>query len=169
MLSWLQKFSDRARLGRQTGWCAGPTLAVMVCVAICAAPGQAKDNGYEVSHQDQVVLVTGESGSLSLSIRGTDKRTISKDGPVTIALTSSSSGLALAKSRFGRADSADPAAERPRFDLPLLGKEKGRYRLTIVTKFWLCRRRTCVPIRHESGVDVQVETAPPAPPAERTR
>jgi len=131
-------------------------LVVLVVAAVAAADGEA----YELRVPASIEVQPGVASTVSLTIAGTGTRTISKDGPVRIELSSPT--LKLPRTRYERRHAADPAAETPRFDLRFTAPAAGDHELALELRFWVCGTRTCRPVRATQTIAVQA--AAPAPP-----
>ena len=128
-----------------------------------AAPPRA---GFRVALPGRFDVDQGQSGTVSLTIAPESGYTISQAGPVRVALAAEpAGGLELPRRRYQRGHAADRMADAPRFDLAVHGARAGRYRLAVEVRFWLCRGRTCRPIRVARAVAVEVRAvaAPTAP------
>ena len=137
------------------GW----ALAVMVAAALPATA--APRPGYTIALPERIEVAAGQTGEVSLTIAPQAGYTISRSGPLRVSLTAQpADAVELPRRRYQRAHAADRLAESPRFDLTLRGARPGRHRLTIDILFWLCRGRTCRPVRAERAVAIEVR--PPA-------
>jgi hypothetical protein len=132
----------------------GPSLALALLLAM---PAVAAPPTIELRTPDEVNLVAGAAGAVSLTVVPPQGRTISADGPVRIAL--SGDGLTLPRRRYARRDAADPAAEAPRFDLRVRGAAAGDHALRIEVRLWLCGARLCRPVHAARTVRVRVAPA----------
>jgi len=135
---------------------AGPACSclVVLLVAAAAAPPPA---GYRVSLADRLDLRTGQGGAVSLTIAPAPGYSISQAGPLRVVLSAAPpDGLVLPRRRYSRRHAADRLADAPRFDLAVRAARAGRYRLDVDVRFWLCRGRSCRPIRVDRRVVVDV-------------
>lgn len=125
------------------------------------APARADAAEHELRTGGAVVVKVGERGAGSLTIVPGSGRSI-HDAALTVRLSvEPAEGLRLERRRYGRADAADPRADAPRFDLAFVADKPGRYDLVAEARFWLCARRTCVPIRDRARIPVVVEPITP--------
>jgi hypothetical protein len=131
-------------------------ITLLLLVALPAA-ARAQRPGYELLLPESVVVAEGAEAKVSLTISPAPGRSISRKGPLRVALSAEpADGLVLPRRRYRRADAADVLAESPRFDLAVRGRRAGRHRLRVAVRFWLCGRRTCWPVAAERGVAVEV-------------
>jgi hypothetical protein len=114
---------------------------------------------HELRSGGAVELVAGARGAASLTLVPSAGRRIDPDAPLSLRLAvTPAEGLKLPRPRLGLADAADPRAEAPRFELPLEAVAAGSYLLTVETRFWLCRQKTCRPVRDTTTIAVTVAT-----------
>jgi hypothetical protein len=119
----------------------------------------------------EVTLRVGERGAGSLTVAPRAGAQIPPGAPLTVRLSvrpeedDDPAGLELGRRRLHRTQAADPRADAPRFDLPVVARAPGRYRVEADVRFWVCRRRTCRPVRDRAEIPVVV-AAPSPPPDE---
>lgn len=139
------------------GWAA---LAVAVVAAQPAAA--APPPGFTIALPEQIEVAAGQGGEVSLTIAPQPGYTISRSGPLRVSLSAQpADAVELPRRRYQRAQAADRLAESPRFDLAVRGVRPGRHRLAIDILFWVCRGRTCRPVRAERAVAIEVRAAAP--------
>lgn len=126
-------------------------LVVAALLLVAAAPARADDT-WEVRVDDSAEVSAGANAAVSLTIAGLGGRVVSKDGPVRVALASST--LKTPKVRYDRRNAADPAADSPRFDLKFSAAEAGDHELAVDIRFWLCGKRSCRPVHTRRTVKV---------------
>ncbi len=145
-----------------------PVAAMSLCLAAgpaAARAGAPLPDRYQISLPARMELDQGHSGAASLTIAPDPGYAISQTGPLLVALAvSPEPGLELPRRRYHRGQAADRLAAAPRFDLALRAARAGRYRLTVRILFWLCRGRTCRPIRTAREVAVEVRLPGPGGP-----
>jgi hypothetical protein len=123
------------------------------------AAGEAAPD-YRLDHPPEVAVEVGRPGSASLTIVPRAGRTVSRSGPILIALRAEPDGaIELPRRRYRRADAADARAEAPRFDLRMIARGPGDHRLEAEVRFWLCGRRVCWPVRDRLSIRVHVGAA----------
>jgi hypothetical protein len=111
----------------------------------------------------------GERAQVSLEVAPGEGLTIHAGAPLRVSLTVEPDGaITLPRRRLRRRDAADPRAGAPRFDLPFVAVRAGTHQLVAEVRFWLCRRRTCWPVRDKVAISVTVGAPPVAPGAEST-
>ena len=133
-------------------------VAVVVALASVAAAAGAT---YELRVPESVEVSPTVASTVSLTIAGTGTRTISKEGPIRIDLSSPT--LTLPRTRYERRHAADPAAETPRFDLKFTAPTAGDHELVLALRFWVCGAKTCRPVRASKTIIVKA-AAPAATP-----
>jgi hypothetical protein len=139
-------------------------MTALAGVLVIAPAAAAPPTGYQIALPAELALDVGQAGAASLTIAPEPGYTISRTGPLRVALAAEpEAGLELPRRRYQRSHAADRLAEAPRFDLAVRGASAGRYRLTVDILFWLCRGRSCRPVRVARAVDVEVRAAPPPP------
>lgn len=136
-------------------------LVLVVLLVALAGPAEA-DEAYELRVPAEVEVEPGVASTVSLTLAGTGTRTISRDGPIKIELSSPT--LTLPRTRYQRRHAADPAAEAPRFDLRFTAPAAGDHELVLDLRFWLCGTKACRPVHATHTVTVRA-TAPEPPPA----
>ena len=136
----------------------GLLVVVLVAAASVAAAAGAT---YELRVPETVEVKPDDSTTVSLTIAGTGTKTISKEGPIRIDLSSPT--LTLPRTRYERRHAADPAAETPRFDLKFTAPTAGDHELVLALRFWICGARTCRPVRATKTIAVRA-TAPQEAP-----
>ena len=136
-------------------------MRLVLLALLLLAPSVARaDDGWELRIDESVEVEAGAAAAVSLTIAGTGGRTISKDGPVRVEISSTT--LELKRTRYDRRNAADPAADAPRFDLKLVAKP-GDHELAIDARFWVCGKRTCRPVRARRTVAVHAAEPAPTP------
>jgi hypothetical protein len=107
-------------------------------------------------------VAVGQGGAISVTVAAEPGYTISRDGPLRIAVTAPT-GLVMAKRRYARADAADARADDPRFDLRFKVEAVGEHTVAMTLRFWVCAARSCRPVSLERTVLVRGIAAQPAP------
>jgi len=152
--------------GKVAVWAVG--FSMNAAFAALAALGGARPaaaapprTGYQIAVPETIELVAGRTEAVSLTIAPEPGYTISRTGPLRIALSAEPAGaLELPRRRYHRAHAADRLASAPRFDLAVRAVQPGRHRLAIDVLFWLCRGRVCRPVRAARAVAIDVRAAP---------
>lgn len=141
----------------------GLGLVAALAVALLAAgvvTGERPE--YEIKLGEVGPLEVGAASSQTLTIAPLRGRRISRDGPLSIdVLVDPPAGLELPRPRLRLRDAVDPEAQSPRFEIPLLARAAGSYRLEIDVRFWICARRTCRPVRERRAAEISVIEPPP--------
>jgi hypothetical protein len=138
-----------------------PWLVIVVIGATAPAAALASP-AFELRLPERSAVKIGARAEISLTIAARPGHTISRDGPLAIDVSiEPAAGLDLARRRYRRDDAVDAEADAPRFEIAVAGKTAGQYRLRIKARFWVCRKRTCWPVRATGEVPVDVAPASP--------
>jgi len=156
--------------GTWNGWIPGIAVVVAVAGVVAMGPSLAAAQPSSGPGADHVVIladsdtaVRGDNRALSLAITPSPGYSISRDGPLTVALSvTPDEGITLPRRTYQRRHAADPRAASPRFDLAYGADRAGRYTMTVSLGFWICGKHTCWPVRHTRRVQITV-----SPPAKR--
>ncbi|MCB9561726.1 MAG: hypothetical protein H6709_16720 [Kofleriaceae bacterium] len=146
----------------------GATLAIVAIAAaglgVAAAPdgGVDADAPWQLRLPDAVEVAPGVAATVSLTVAPAAGWTVSRDGPLRIALASST--LTLPRRRYRRGHAVDPAADAPRFELKLTAPTAGEHALDVDVHAWLCAGKTCRPVHAHRTVAVHAAEPPPPPP-----
>jgi hypothetical protein len=133
------------------------TLCALALAALAgAAAAEPARPGYRIALPERAELAAGRSGAVSLTIAPEPGHVISRSGPLRVALTADPAALELPRRRYQRKHAADHLAEAPRFDLAVRAVRPGGHRMTVDILFWLCRGRTCRPVRASRSVAIDV-------------
>jgi hypothetical protein len=133
------------------------TLCALALAALAgAAAAEPARPGYRIALPERAELTAGQSGAVSMTIAAQPGYSISRSGPLRVALSADPDALELPRRRYQRKHAADRLAEAPRFDLAVRAVRPGQHRLSIDVLFWLCRGRTCRPVRAARSVAVDV-------------
>ena len=101
--------------------------------------------------------MVGDERALALTIAPRPGYAISRDGPLVVTVVvRPDQGLELRRRRYLRRHAADARAASPRFDLAYRAARAGRYTVVVEVRFWLCRQRTCRPVRAKRRVGIEV-------------
>ena len=141
----------------------GGVLVLALGLLLVARADAQRQPGWEVRVGDKIELVTGASGSLSVSIAVDRGLTVSRDAQVIVDLAPEP-GLTFRRRRLGRSDAVDPEADAPRFAVAVRGDQPGEHTVHVRVRFWLCGGKVCRPIDVRRTATVVVST--PAPPAD---
>jgi hypothetical protein len=122
---------------------AAVALAVLLAPAARAAESDPA-KGYTIETGASTTSVArGEQGKLSFEIRARGGWHVDPRTPLKIEL-SAPAGLALAKTRLGKKDAVDPAAESPRFEAPFTAAAAGAHEAKAKLDFFVCSDEACV-------------------------
>lgn len=135
-------------------------LAVLALLIGTGAEAQ-RQPGWEIRVGDKVVLATGASGTIPVSIAVDRGLTVSRDAQVILDVAPEP-GLTFRKRRLGRTDAVDPEADAPRFAVAVRGDAEGEHTVKLRIRFWLCGGKSCKPIdvRKTAVVSVATVAAP---------
>jgi hypothetical protein len=130
----------------------------VACGAVALWAGAARAEGpagYAIEAPARVEAEVGAMAEISFSIAPEAGFAIAREGAFWIELAPSpEAALELPRARYGRRDAADARAVAPRFDLQVRPREPGSFELAVTASFWLCRRRSCVPVSDTRTIDI---------------
>ena len=119
------------------------SLAVLVALTMTVAAQ--REPGWEVRVPERLEVAVGDAGTLPIAIAVDRGLAISKDAPVIVDLVAPA-GVAIKKTRLGRADAVDPGADAPRFAVAVKPGEPGDHVVRVRLRAWLCGGKVCRPI-----------------------
>lgn len=109
----------------------------------------------EVTLEAPPSLVAGDRAQLVAVVRVRP----SSDRPVLVTPTHEGTAVEVVRGRMLRADAVDPNAEELRFSVPIVARTPGTSVVRVVATGYACER-TCVAVRGEASVVLQVARAP---------
>jgi hypothetical protein len=131
---------------------------VAACSAVALVKGSARAEGPAPYTIEAPVRVEAEVGSLaevSFSIVPEAGFMIAREAPFGIELRPEPEALLeLPRTRYLRQHAADSRARAPRYDLQVRPRQAGTSQLSITSSFWICRRRSCLPVRDSRTIEV---------------
>ncbi|MEM9489609.1 MAG: hypothetical protein AAGC55_10720 [Myxococcota bacterium] len=137
-------------------------VVIVIATAPAATSAQAADD-HDIALTDRDSAVVGDTRALILTITPRPGYTISRDGPLTIALTASpSEGLIVPRRRYQRRHAVRAQSAAPTFELVYRAARAGRYTLTVEIHLWLCGAQTCRPVRATRRVQIELTERPPS-------
>lgn len=142
------------------------TVALLVALVAMVVPGDrvvaGPAAGARVEVPERVELVAGAGGTLPIAIVVDHGMTVSRDAGVIVDLAGDSA-IAIKRRRLGRTDAVDPAADAPRFAVPLRSETAGDYGVRVRLRFWVCGQKVCKPIEARRNIAVAVSAAQAVP------
>jgi hypothetical protein len=131
---------------------------IVVLALALAPPARAEEPSYDLYQPSPPALTVDRPASISLSVAPRPGYRLLGDGPVTLRL--SGTGLLLPRPELRREDAADPRAEVPRFEVPVVPTRAGQARLEADLVFYVCRQKRCRPIETRATWALEVSAAP---------
>jgi hypothetical protein len=140
----------------------GKVVLVLALVASVARTEAGPSSGARVEIPERIELVAGAGGTLPIAIVLDRGLTVSRDAGVILDLAPDAA-VTIKRRRLGRADAVDPAADAPRFAVPVRADTPGDYRMRVRLRFWACRTKVCRPVEARRNVAISVAAPAPAP------
>jgi hypothetical protein len=139
-------------------------IALAALAVGAAAPAHAAGGASDAASTYRIVtdgstlaLRRGEKGKVVVAVVPVEKGIhVNREFPLKFKV-SSSPGLAVAKTELVRADAVDPAAENPRFEVPIAATAAGSQQVTVQMRFAICSDAWCVPQQRTVTVAVDVK------------
>jgi hypothetical protein len=125
---------------------AGLALALAAAAPALAVDGASAATTYRVvTDGSSRTLRVGEKGKLVVVVDPLEKGIhVNREFPLKYKVEPSA-GLRVEKSEWKRGDAVDPAAENPRFEIPVVGVAKGAQQVAVLMRFAICSDSWCVP------------------------
>lgn len=114
-----------------------------------------QDPRFELRATAEESYPSGELGRFGVTLTAAEGWHVNQDYPTNVTL-SAPEGLSLPKSVFEKADAAEFADERARFDVPFTPGGAGEHRLTALVDFAVCTDETCIPVQRTLAVVLPV-------------
>ncbi len=138
-------------------------IALAVLAAALALPATAVDGACAASTYK--VVTDGSSRSLELGKKGKvvvdvvplEKGIhVNREFPLKYKVEPSA-GLKVDKVEWKRTDAVDPAAENPRFEIPVTAAAKGPQQVAVLMRFAICSDAWCVPQTRTVTIPIEVK------------
>jgi hypothetical protein len=137
-------------------------IALAVLVAALAGNARAVDGAsaastYRISTDGSSrSLDLGKAGKVVVDVVPLEKGIhVNKDFPLRYRVEPSA-GLKVFKLEWKRPDAVDPAAENPRFVIPVTASARGAQQVTVQMRFAICSDAWCVPQTRTVTVPIDV-------------
>jgi hypothetical protein len=136
------------------------TLAALLLAAALPAAGSDGSNAastYKVVTDGSVrTLAPGAKGKVVVDVVPLEKGIhVNREFPLKYKVEPSA-GLRVDKLEWKRADAVDPAAENPRFEIPVAATAKGAQQVVVQMRFAICSDAWCVPQTRTVTVPIEV-------------
>jgi hypothetical protein len=126
-------------------------IAAAVLAAFLALPADATDGASAASTYKVVTdgssrtLELGKKGRVVVDVVPLEKGIhVNREFPLKYKVEPSA-GLKVDKVEWKRADAVDPAAENPRFEIPVTAAGRGGQQVAVQMRFAICSDAWCVP------------------------
>lgn len=133
-------------------------LAFALALPAAASDGANAANTYKVVTDGSVrSLAVGKQGKIVVDVVPLEKGIhVNREFPLKYKVEAST-GLKVDKVEWKRTDAVDPAAENPRFEIPVTAVAKGGQSVTVQMRFAICSDAWCVPQTKTITVPVDVK------------
>ena len=138
-------------------------LAALVLAAaapVAAAPAAPSDPAATytvVTDGSTRALEVGKKGKVVVDVVPLEKGIhVNREFPLKYKVEPSA-GLRVDKLEWKRADAVDPAAENPRFEIPVTATAKGAQQVAVQMRFAICSDAWCVPQTRTVTVPIEVK------------
>lgn len=137
-------------------------IALSLLAAALALPALAADGANAASTYKVVTdgssrtLEVGKKGKVVVDVVPLEKGIhVNREFPLKYKVEPSA-GLKVDKVEWKRADAVDPAAENPRFEIPVTAAVRGGQSVTVQMRFAICSDAWCVPQTKTVTVPIDV-------------
>ena len=133
-------------------------IAVALALPAAASDGSNAASTYKVVTDGSTrTLVVGKQGKVVVDVVPLEKGIhVNREFPLKYKVEASA-GLKIDKLEWKRSDAVDPAAENPRFEIPVTAVAKGGQSVTVQMRFAICSDAWCVPQTKTVTVPVDVK------------
>ncbi|MEY2669105.1 MAG: hypothetical protein RJA59_1743 [Pseudomonadota bacterium] len=137
---------------------AAALLAVSLALPAVASDGSNAANTYKVVTDGSVkTLAVGKQGKVLVDVVPLEKGIhVNREFPLKYKVEPSA-GLKVDKVEWKRTDAVDPAAENPRFEIPVTAVAKGAQVVSVQMRFAICSDAWCVPQTKTVTVPIEVK------------
>jgi hypothetical protein len=134
------------------------TVALAGALPVLAVDGASAARTYKVvTDGSSRTLRVGEKGKVVVVVEPLEKGIhVNRDFPLKYQVEPTA-GLKVEKSEWKRGDAVDPAAENPRFEIPVVGVSKGAQQVAVRMRFAICSDSWCVPQTKTVTVAIDVK------------
>jgi hypothetical protein len=136
---------------------AAAALAAALALPVHAADGASAASTYKVSTDGSSrTLAVGGKGKVVVDVVPLEKGIhVNREFPLRYRVEPSA-GLKVDKVEWKRPDAVDPAAENPRFEIPVTATAKGAQQVAVQMRFAICSDAWCVPQTRTVTVPIDV-------------
>jgi hypothetical protein len=133
-------------------------LAVALALPARAADGANAASTYKVvTDGSSRSLELGKTGKVVVDVVPLEKGIhVNRDFPLKYKVEASA-GLKVEKVEWKRADALDPAADNPRFEIPVVASARGAQQVAVQMRFAICSDAWCVPQTRTVTVPIDVK------------
>ena len=137
------------------------TFLTLTALLVLVAPALAADGTFEIAKTDTVMPV-GRKATASVTVTAKKGWHLNQEAPFTLKLNPPP-GVAVDKSKLGRADLAASSETSARFDVGLTMTEPGKKLVAAELGFVLCQKDSCRPVKEKLTFTAEAAAAPAAP------
>ena len=138
-------------------------IALALLSVALALPAKATDGANAASTYKIVTdgssrtLEVGKKGKVVVDVVPLEKGIhVNREFPLKYKVESSA-GLKVDKLEWKRSDAVDPAAENPRFEIPVTAAAKGGQQVSVQMRFAICSDAWCVPQTRTVTIPIEVK------------
>jgi hypothetical protein len=137
---------------------AAALLAVSLALPAVASDGSNAASTYKVvTDGSSRTLAVGKQGKVVVDVVPLEKGIhVNREFPLKYKVEPSA-GLKVDKVEWKRTDAVDPAAENPRFEIPVTAVAKGAQVVSVQMRFAICSDAWCVPQTKTVTVPIEVK------------
>ena len=133
-------------------------LAVALALPATGADGANAASTYKVVTDGSTrTLELGKKGKVVVDVVPLEKGIhVNREFPLKYKVETSA-GLKVDKVEWKRSDAIDPAAENPRFEIPVTAAAKGGQQVSVQMRFAICSDAWCVPQTKTVTIPIEVK------------
>jgi hypothetical protein len=147
------------------------SLLLLSSMLLAAAAARAEGPTHEIRKTESTVAVGGK-GNASLTIAAKNGWHVNAEAPITVSLSTTDTGLTVAKPKLSRADLAESTKDAARFDIAFAtaaDAPAGKKTINAEAKFVMCQESACKPVKETLALNVEVTPAASASPAAHSK
>jgi len=133
-------------------------LSVALALPAAGADGADAASTYKVvTDGSSRTLEVGKKGKVVVDVVPLEKGIhVNREFPLKYKVETSA-GLKVDKVEWKRSDAIDPAAENPRFEIPVTAAAKGGQQVSVQMRFAICSDAWCVPQTKTVTIPIEVK------------
>jgi len=133
-------------------------LSVALALPAAGADGANAANTYKVvTDGSSRTLEVGKKGKVVVDVVPLEKGIhVNREFPLKYKVETSA-GLKVDKVEWKRSDAIDPAAENPRFEIPVTAAARGPQQVSVQMRFAICSDAWCVPQTKTVTIPIEVK------------